>query len=155
MLNSKGFTLIELIIVIVILGILASTAVPKFINFEADARTAVLQSVKSSMEAVTALVHGKSLIKGNQNQASDIVTLQDGSSVSIEYGYPSEDVGQWSTLLNLGEDFTIVSGIAGGVFYIYFKGDHFPFPDGSEDCLLSYIPATSSQKYTIKFNECT
>jgi len=43
--NSKGFTLIELIVVIVILGILAVTAVPKYINLKADAQTSTLHKV--------------------------------------------------------------------------------------------------------------
>jgi prepilin-type N-terminal cleavage/methylation domain-containing protein len=48
---QTGFTLIELIIVIVILGILAVTAAPKFIDITADARLSVLDSTKAALES--------------------------------------------------------------------------------------------------------
>ena len=42
-LAQKGFTLVELVIVIVILGILSATALPKFVDLSGDARTAAVQ----------------------------------------------------------------------------------------------------------------
>ena len=50
--RSAGFTLIELIIVIVILGILAVTAAPKFINLQGDARTSTVNGLKGAVQAV-------------------------------------------------------------------------------------------------------
>jgi MSHA pilin protein MshA len=47
--RAKGFTLIELVVVIVILGILAATVAPKFINLSVGARTLSLQGVKVSV----------------------------------------------------------------------------------------------------------
>jgi MSHA pilin protein MshA len=64
--NDKGFTLIELVVVIVILGILAVIAVPKYINLQADAQTKILEGVKVSMQGVSALAYSKSLVAGNQ-----------------------------------------------------------------------------------------
>ncbi len=47
--RQQGFTLIELVVVIVILGILAVTAAPKFMNLQGDARNASLQGLKGAI----------------------------------------------------------------------------------------------------------
>lgn len=88
--NQAGFTLIELIIVIVILGILAVTAAPKFLDFGGDARKSVLQGVKGSLESAGSLVYGKAIIAGLQDEeavASD-ATNNPVPGVALAYGYP-------------------------------------------------------------------
>lgn len=53
--NQSGFTLIELVIVIVILGVLAATAVPKFLDLSDDAETAALEGVVGGVESGSAI----------------------------------------------------------------------------------------------------
>lgn len=80
---SKGFTLIELVIVIVILGILAVTAAPRFIDLSDDANDAVTQSMMAGFKSGLTLMNAKYLIK----QTSPI--LINGQSVTFsDAGWP-------------------------------------------------------------------
>lgn len=97
--NQKGFTLIELIIVIVILGILAVTAAPRFIDLQSDARAKTLQGVKAALQGASQLVYAKAAIAGQQNSATVVSTaLSSTVSVSTINGYPdAETVTDLST----------------------------------------------------------
>lgn len=66
--KSKGFTLIELIIVIVILGILSVTALPQFLGLSTDARNEVINQIQVSVEQANDLVHYKSFMKSYAKQ---------------------------------------------------------------------------------------
>ncbi|GAM64573.1 MSHA pilin protein mshA [Vibrio ishigakensis] len=87
MTNQRGFTLIELVVVIVILGILAVTAAPRFLNLQSDARVSALQGMKGAMAGAGSIVYGKAAINGIETAESG--SINNGStSIAIVYGYP-------------------------------------------------------------------
>ncbi len=71
--EEKGFTLIELIIVIVILGVLASVAIPQFVGLTDDARLSAARGVGGSLNASAVVLHTDWLVNGNNYDADDVI----------------------------------------------------------------------------------
>ncbi len=86
--QQSGFTLIELVMVIVILGILAAFALPRFADFSNQARAATVDGVAGSLRSASAIAHAAQLAAGDSG--ADPVSLE-GQSITMIGGYPTAD----------------------------------------------------------------
>jgi MSHA pilin protein MshA len=80
--GSAGFTLVELVVVIAILGIIAAFAVPRFASLESEARKAATQGLHGSIRSAAAMAHSLHVLKN----ASPVV--MEGNPITIVNGYP-------------------------------------------------------------------
>ena len=141
--KQSGFTLVELVAVIVLLGILAVAALPRFIDLRGDARNGVLQGAVGSAQSAAVQIYAKALIQNSLTAAS---TVTDGAStVGTVFGYPAandlanEDI---SDLISVDGDASLIfeAAVAGATRELGYDDDG----DGAVDDDGCYVTYTNS-----------
>ncbi|MGL4249497.1 MAG: prepilin-type N-terminal cleavage/methylation domain-containing protein [Aeromonas sp.] len=143
--KQAGFTLIELVIVIIILGILAVTAAPKFLNLQDDAKKAAADGVRAAVASASQLVYSRSILDGSEkdNTGTKTVALADGSTVTIKYGYPT------ATANGIGKAANIDTQWSGSV-----SGTTFIYQTSGSNCTVAYTEANASSAASTANSGC-
>ncbi|GLS90333.1 hypothetical protein GCM10007916_14000 [Psychromonas marina] len=152
--KQSGFTLIELIIVIVILGILSAVAVPKFISIQSDAQESTMKGLKGALESASTLVNAKAKVEG----LDDLEDAQLSSGIKTHWGYPSDT----QTNLRLVLDFTEgvdweLTGSSPVIFTFLSQTEDMSATEIKADdtlCKLTYKQALKNQRPVISISGC-
>jgi len=138
---QRGFTLIELVVVIIILGILAAFAVPRFMGLDQQARVASVNSLVGTLRSASAMAHGVWLAQG---APAAPITI-DGQAITFTNGYPN--AASIASLLAAGT--VSANGLAGtfksnGAGTFQLNGAPTP-----TNCEVTYAAAAANSEPTI------
>jgi MSHA pilin protein MshA len=151
--RANGFTLIELIIVIVVLGVLATTAAPKLLNIQKDAQAGALEGLSAALSSSSEIVYAKALIEGVESSAD--TTLASG--IRVRYGYPYATQTNLKEALDFTEDDWKLTGSAPEVTFTLERqtSDLSSAEIAATDvCKLTYRHPNQDEKPTITVTDC-
>jgi len=110
---QRGFTLIELVMVIVILGVLAAVAIPKFVDLKSDAQVAALQGVVGGINSASAVNYAARSANTAKGTATIGLTCTSAATAIMQGGIPSGYTLP-ATVLVAGDNTCLVTQTGGG-----------------------------------------
>lgn len=144
--HQQGFTLIELVIVIVIIGILAAIALPKMTDLAGNARAATVKGVAGSLASANTAIYSAAQIN-NQGGATGSVNACGTTAIATVYGYASDtnELLKCVTLSPASDFNTATANV------ISHAGSTTP-----ASCNVTYVPgtATATPEYNVTVTGC-
>ncbi|MEZ8206369.1 type II secretion system protein [Vibrio splendidus] len=146
--RQGGFTLIELVVVIVILGILAVTAAPRFLNLQDDAKDATLEGLAGAIQGASSIIYGKAAIEGFESTSGDLSA--GGSTISTTFGYPDATEDDITNIVQgIGDDFIHLNDITASAGAGTLAGVTFGIPNYTNNCVLYSQAADENTPATV------
>jgi len=145
--QQRGFTLIELVVVIVILGLLAATALPKFIDVTTDARQSSVQGVAGGLRAAAALGQAQYVVNGSKSATnismggSNVTVLDENNNAGFG-GRPTANAAGIGAAMPDPDGFDVdyaTNGGTGAANSVTYQ----PTSGGGASCGATYTPGNS------------